>query len=99
MSCIPHNLVRIVGKLSCKDGLSLSGLFQNLQMWPSSCLVHGTMELIKGKKVRRGDTRTEQMFRFPATEEIWEVACVEERDCEEREIQTTRKRRDLPIAS
>jgi len=68
-------------------------------MWPSSCLVRGTMELLKGQKVRRGDTRTEQMFRFPATEEIWEVACVEEREYEEREIQTARKRRDLPIAS
>ena len=57
------------------------------------------MELIKGRKMRRGDTRTEQMFRFPATEEIWEVACVEEREYEEREIQTARKRPDLPIAS
>ena len=57
------------------------------------------MELITGRKMRRGDTRTEQMFRFPATEEIWEVACVEEREYEEREIQTARKRPDLPIAS
>jgi len=57
------------------------------------------MELIKGRKTRRGDTRTEQMFRFPATEETWEVSCVEEQNYEEREVQTTRKRRDLPIAS
>ena len=57
------------------------------------------MELIKGRKANRGDTRTEQMFRYPATEEVWEVSCTEERDYEEREIQTARKRRDLPIAS
>ena len=57
------------------------------------------MELVKGRKMRRGDTRTEQMFRSPATEEIWEVSCVEEREHEEREIQTARKRPDLPIAS
>jgi hypothetical protein len=57
------------------------------------------MELIKGRKSQRGDTRTEQMFRFPATEETWEVECVEEREYEEREVQTIRKRRDLPIAS
>ena len=57
------------------------------------------MELIKGRKSRRGDTRTEQMFRYPATEEVWEVAYVEEQECEEREAQTARKRRDLPIAS
>ncbi|HEY3161721.1 MAG TPA: hypothetical protein VGJ78_22300 [Vicinamibacterales bacterium] len=57
------------------------------------------MELIKGRKLRRGDTRTEQMFRFPAIEEVWEVSCVEEREHEEREAQTAGKRRDLPIAS
>lgn len=57
------------------------------------------MELIKGRKTRRGETRTEQMFRSPATEEIWEVSCAEERECEEREAQTARKRPDLPIAS
>ena len=57
------------------------------------------MELIKGRRSRRGDTQTEQMFRFPPTEEIWEVACVEEQEREEREVQTVRKRRDLPIAS
>ena len=57
------------------------------------------MELIKGRKAHRGDTRTEQMFRSPAIEEVWEVSCVEEREHEEREAQTARKRRDLPIAS
>jgi hypothetical protein len=57
------------------------------------------MEVIKGRKSRQGDTRTEQMFRFPATEEIWEVACVEEQEHQEREAQTAHKRRDLPIAS
>lgn len=55
--------------------------------------------MIKGRKSRQADTRTEQMFRFPAREEIWEVACVEEHEQEEREAQTARKRRDLPIAS
>jgi len=68
-------------------------------MWPSSCLNRGPMELIKGRKARQGDTRTEQMFRSPAIEEVWEVSCVEEREHEEREAQTARKRRDLPIAS
>ena len=57
------------------------------------------MELIKGRKAHRRDTRSEQMFRFPPTEETWEVACAEERDCDEREAQAGRKRRDLPIAS
>jgi len=58
------------------------------------------MELIKGRKAGRKDTRNEQKFRFPATEEIWEVACSEDGECEEREIQTSvRKRPDFPIAS
>ena len=57
------------------------------------------MELIKGRRPRRGDTRTEQMFRVPATEEIWEVSCSDERECQEREVQTAQKRPDFPIAS
>ena len=57
------------------------------------------MELIKGRKTRRPDGRTEQMYRVPATEEIWEVACVDEPECEEREVKIARKRRDFPIAS
>ena len=58
------------------------------------------MELVKGQKMRRGDTRREQMYRMPATEEMWEVACCpDEQECEERETQTTRKRPDFPIAS
>ena len=58
------------------------------------------MELIKGRKSRRGDyTDRTDVPVSPATEEIWEVAYVEEQECEEREAQTARKRRDLPIAS
>jgi len=57
------------------------------------------MELIEGRKTRR-DTRDEEKFRFPLTEEIWETKCVEEGECEEREVQAAaRKRRDFPIAS
>jgi hypothetical protein len=57
------------------------------------------MELIKGRKTGRTDSRTEQMFRVPATEEVWEVTCPDERECQEREVQTARKRPDFPIAS
>jgi hypothetical protein len=68
-------------------------------MWPRSCLYRGLMELIKGRKTGRSDSRTEQIFRVPATEEIWEVTCSDERECEEREVRTARKRPDFPIAS
>ena len=57
------------------------------------------MELIKGRKTRRRETRGEEMFRFPATEEIWEVAYVEEEEREQREVPAARKPRNLPIAS
>jgi hypothetical protein len=57
------------------------------------------MELIKGRKTRRRETRGEEMFRFPATEEIWEVAYVEEGEREQREVPAARKPRNLPIAS
>ena len=58
------------------------------------------MELIKGRKAGRRETRNELKFRVPATEEIWEVACSEDGECEEREIQTAvPKRPDFPIAS
>ena len=59
------------------------------------------MELIKGRKTRRNDTRNEQMFRSPATEQIWEVACGEDGECEEREVQMVArsKRPHFPIAS
>jgi len=57
------------------------------------------MELIKGRKTGRMDSRTEQMFRVPATEEVWEVTCRDEPECQEREVQTARKRPDFPIAS
>jgi hypothetical protein len=57
------------------------------------------MELIKGRKTGRTDSRTEQMFRVPATEEVWEVTCPDERECQEREVQTARKRPDFSIAS
>jgi len=68
------------------------------ELLPEPC----RMKLIKGRRVRRTTTtpRDEEKFRFPPTEEIWEVACVEDRDCEEREVQTAvRKRRDFPMAS
>ena len=76
-------------------------------MWPSSCLGSESMEVIKGRKTHRNESRHEQMFRFPSKEEIWEVACPEEGECDEREAQTVRKpldwargkRPDLPIAS
>ena len=58
-----------------------------------------TVELIKGRKTARGDMRNEQMFRVPATEELWEVTCSEERDGEEREVPAARKRPNFPIAS
>ncbi len=43
------------------------------------------MELIKGRKTSREDTRNEQKFRFPATEEVWEVSCTQHHQCEEQE--------------
>ena len=68
-------------------------------MWPRSCLCRGVMELIKGRKTDRADSPIEQVFRVPATEEIWEVACSDEWECEEREVPTVPKRPDFPIAS
>ena len=65
------------------------------------------MELIKGRKTNRRETRGEEMFRYPATEEIWEVVYVEEEEHEQREVPAARKpldgargrSRNLPIAS
>jgi hypothetical protein len=57
------------------------------------------MELIKGRKTNRREARSEEMFRYPATEEIWEVAYVEEEEREQREVPAARKPRNLPIAS
>ena len=57
------------------------------------------MELIKGRQTNRREARDEQMFRYPATEEIWEVSYVEEEEREQREVQAARKPRNLPIAS
>lgn len=71
--------------------------FSETKMWPRSCLYSGAMELIKGRKTAPGDT--EQMFRVPATEEVWEVTCSDERECEEREVQPARRRPNFPIAS
>ena len=42
------------------------------------------MQLIKGLKSSRPDTRNEEKFRFPPTEEIWEVSCVEHRKGEKQ---------------
>ena len=55
------------------------------------------MELIKGRSTGRADRQTEQVFRVPAKEDIWEVSCSDEVECEEREVQTVRKRPDFPI--
>lgn len=57
------------------------------------------MELVKGRKTARVDTRTEEMFRVPSATEIWEVTCSGERESDEREVQTARKRPNFPIAS
>jgi hypothetical protein len=57
------------------------------------------MELIKGRKTNRREAPSEEMFRYPATEEIWEVAYVEEEEREQREVPAARKPRNLPIAS
>ena len=40
------------------------------------------MQLIKGLKSSRVDTRNEERFRFPPTEEIWEVSCAQDSDGE-----------------
>jgi hypothetical protein len=50
------------------------------------------MELVKGRKTSRDDSRNEQKFRFPAAEEIWEVSCNEHGECEPQE---SRKQADL----
>jgi hypothetical protein len=42
------------------------------------------MELIKGRKSSRVGTRDEEKFRFPPTEEIWEVSCAQDGEGEER---------------
>ena len=59
------------------------------------------IKLIKGRQTRRSDVRNEQMFRFPPTEEIWEVAYVDEGERDEREAQAAArsKRPHFPIAS
>ena len=36
------------------------------------------MELIKGRKSSRVGTRDEEKFRFPPTEEIWEISCAQD---------------------
>jgi hypothetical protein len=74
--------------------------FRTTVMWPSSCLCRGAMELIRGRKTQRWqETSAEKMYRFPATEEIWEVDCVEDEKVEQREVPAARKPRNLPIAS
>ena len=62
------------------------------------------MELIKGRKTRRAIARNEQMYRVAALEELWETACSDEKNEEEREVQNARKRPNFlrpnfPIAS
>jgi hypothetical protein len=44
------------------------------------------MELLKGRKPRRAERRSEEeMFRYPAHEEMWEVSYSKECEYEERE--------------
>jgi hypothetical protein len=33
------------------------------------------MDLIKGRKAKREEPRDEEMFRFPALDEPWELSC------------------------
>ena len=40
----------------------------------------GQMRLIKGRKAEREEPRREEMFRFPAVQEIWEVSCASRED-------------------
>jgi len=40
----------------------------------------GRMRLIKGRKAEREEPRREEMFRFPAVQEIWEVSCASRED-------------------
>ena len=53
------------------------------------------MELIKGRKPRRADSRNEQKFRFPAVEEVWEVSCRQHQESDEQESRN--KKADLKI--
>jgi hypothetical protein len=52
------------------------------------------MQLDKGRKSSGPDTRNEEKFRFPPTEEIWEVSCA--RDGEGEERGGGNKKADLP---
>jgi hypothetical protein len=38
------------------------------------------MRLIKGRKAEREEPDFEEMFRFPAVQEIWEVSCASRED-------------------
>jgi hypothetical protein len=38
------------------------------------------MRLIKRRQAKREEARTEEMFRFPAVQEIWEVSCTSRED-------------------
>jgi hypothetical protein len=42
------------------------------------------MQLIKGLNSSRPDPRNEQKFRFPPTEEIWEVSCAQDGEGEKQ---------------
>jgi hypothetical protein len=41
------------------------------------------MRLIKGRKAEREERDFEEMFRFPAVQEIWEVSCASREDRKE----------------
>lgn len=70
-------------------------IFDVAEVLPLPC----AMDLIKGRKIRRAGRPTEDMYRFPAGDERWEVTCSEEVEREEREVPAEPRRRDLPIAS
>jgi hypothetical protein len=60
------------------------------------------MDLIRGRQVHHTGRATEEMYRFPADEERWEVTCSEafgQEERDEREVPAEPRRRDLPIAS
>ena len=47
-----------------------------------------SMRLIKGRKARREEPRDEEMFRFPAVQEIWEISCASHEERDERAPRT-----------
>jgi hypothetical protein len=44
------------------------------------------MRLIKGRKVKREEPPNEEIFRFPAIQEPWEVSCASDEEWEEQAV-------------